>query len=168
VSPWKQIHFPKRCVFYLPPPDSAHITICWPLWSNIKYIRMPRIWSIWLCVFQSGDLHVYLWMLRCGNIVFLTLRILDVETFTNLTSLSLLILCKRLFPIVDLNMSFQPNVALKSGLDVGWISLVQDRDLWRSLVNSVLNLRVPWNAGKLSSVLTTGDLSSSVQLHRVS
>jgi hypothetical protein len=36
------------------------------------------------------------------------------------------------------------------------------------LVNSVLNLQVPYNAGKLSSSLTTGDLSSSAQLHKVS
>jgi hypothetical protein len=35
-------------------------------------------------------------------------------------------------------------------------------------VNSVLNLRVPKNAGKLSSDLTTVGLSSSAQLHRVS
>jgi hypothetical protein len=35
-------------------------------------------------------------------------------------------------------------------------------------VNLVLNLRVPSNAGKLSSGLTTRDLSSSAQLHRVS
>jgi hypothetical protein len=27
--------------------------------------------------------------------------------------------------------------------DVNWIGLVQDRDRWRVLVNSVLNLRVP-------------------------
>jgi hypothetical protein len=27
--------------------------------------------------------------------------------------------------------------------DVDWIGLAQDRDRWRSLVNSVLNLQVP-------------------------
>jgi hypothetical protein len=34
-------------------------------------------------------------------------------------------------------------------------------------VNSVLNLRVQSNAGKLSSVLTTRDLSSSAQLSSI-
>jgi hypothetical protein len=29
------------------------------------------------------------------------------------------------------------------GGDVDWIGLAQDRDRWRALVNSVLNLRVP-------------------------
>jgi hypothetical protein len=37
----------------------------------------------------------------------------------------------------------------------------------RALVNSVLNLRVSWNAGKLSSGLATGGLWSSAQLHRI-
>jgi hypothetical protein len=52
--------------------------------------------------------------------------------------------------------------------DVDWIDLARDRNRWRALVNSVLNLRVPCNAGKLSSGLTSSGLSSIAQLHRVS
>jgi hypothetical protein len=52
--------------------------------------------------------------------------------------------------------------------DVDWIGLAQDRNRWRAVVNSLLNLRVPRNAGKLSSGLTSSGLSSSVQLHIVS
>jgi hypothetical protein len=49
-----------------------------------------------------------------------------------------------------------------------WIGLAKDRNWWRAVVNSVLNLRVPWNAGKLSSGLTSSGLSVSAQLHIVS
>jgi hypothetical protein len=52
--------------------------------------------------------------------------------------------------------------------DVDWIGLAKDRNRWRALVNSVLNLRVQLNAEKLSSGLTSSGLSSSVQLHIVS
>jgi hypothetical protein len=43
------------------------------------------------CVFPSGDVQENLWMLRCRNIVLLTIRFLDVAKFTTLTPLSLLI-----------------------------------------------------------------------------
>jgi hypothetical protein len=52
--------------------------------------------------------------------------------------------------------------------DVGWIGLAQDWNRWRALVNSVLNLRVPWNAWELLDGLTSSGLPSSAQLHRVS
>jgi hypothetical protein len=51
---------------------------------------------------------------------------------------------------------------------VDWIVPAQDRDKCRAPVSAVINLRAPQNAGKLSSVQTTRDLSSSAQLHGVS
>jgi hypothetical protein len=41
---------------------------------------------------------------------------------------------------------------------VDWIGLAKDRNRWWALVNSVLNLRVPQNAGKLLSGLTSSGL----------
>jgi hypothetical protein len=49
---------------------------------------------------------------------------------------------------------------------VDWIGLAQNRDKCRALVNEVMNLQVPQDAGKLLSGYTTGGLLSSAQLHR--
>jgi hypothetical protein len=45
-----------------------------------------------------------------------------------------------------------------------WIDLAQDRNQWRPLGNTAMNLRVPKNVGKLSNC-TTGGFSRSAQLH---
>jgi hypothetical protein len=53
-----------------------------------------------------------------------------------------------------------------SGTD--WIDLVQDGNQWRALVNTVMDLRLPQNAGKFLNNCTTGSFSRRPQLHEVS
>jgi hypothetical protein len=54
------------------------------------------------------------------------------------------------------------------GWDVmDWIDLAQDRGQWMVLVNTVMNLRVPYNAGKFLSSCTIGGFSRRAQLHEV-
>jgi hypothetical protein len=50
--------------------------------------------------------------------------------------------------------------------DVDWIDLTQDMDQRRrALVNAVMNLRIPLNAGKFLSGCTVGGFSRRAQLH---
>jgi hypothetical protein len=52
------------------------------------------------------------------------------------------------------------------GMD--WINLAKNRDQWRALVNTVMNLWVPQNAGKFLRSCIVGGLSRRAQLHEVS
>jgi hypothetical protein len=49
------------------------------------------------------------------------------------------------------------------GMDL--IDLAQVRGQWKALVNTVMNLRVPYNAGKFLSSCTSGSFSRRAQLH---
>jgi hypothetical protein len=48
--------------------------------------------------------------------------------------------------------------------DVDWIDMAQDRDQWRAFVSTILNLRVPWNAGKFLSDCPINGSSRRAQL----
>jgi hypothetical protein len=50
------------------------------------------------------------------------------------------------------------------GMD--WIDLAQDRDQWRALVNTAMNLQVSQNAGKFLSGWTIGSFSGKAQLRK--
>jgi hypothetical protein len=57
--------------------------------------------------------------------------------------------------------------------EIGWggmdlIDMAQNRDQWRALVNTIMNLRVSQNAGNFLSGCTTGGFSRRAQLHEVS
>jgi hypothetical protein len=50
------------------------------------------------------------------------------------------------------------------GMD--WIVLAQDREQWRALVNTVMNIRVLYNVGNFLSSCTIGGFSRRTQLHK--
>jgi hypothetical protein len=49
--------------------------------------------------------------------------------------------------------------------DIDWIDLAQYRDNWRNLVNTIMNLRVPYNPGKFLSSCRIGGSSRRAELH---
>ena len=49
-----------------------------------------------------------------------------------------------------------------------WIDLAQNRKRWRALMNAVMNLRVPQNAGNFLTSLEPGSFSRRTLLHGVS
>jgi hypothetical protein len=46
-----------------------------------------------------------------------------------------------------------------------WIDVAEDRDQWRALVNTVMNLRVPLRAGNSLSSYTIDSFSKRTQIH---
>jgi hypothetical protein len=66
-----------------------------------------------------------------------------------------IIILKRIFERLD-------------GCGLNWIGLAQDRERWRALVNTVMNLRFPYNAGNFLSSLGRFSFSGKALLHGVS
>jgi hypothetical protein len=61
------------------------------------------------------------------------------------------------------------NIKMDLRLDVVWTgSMSQDKDQWRAVMNTAMNLRVPYNVGKLFNSCTIGSFSRKAQLHEVS
>ena len=56
----------------------------------------------------------------------------------------------------------------KIGWGMHWIDLAQDRDSWRALVNTVLNLWAPYNAGNFLTSCEPVSFSRKIVLRGVS
>jgi hypothetical protein len=63
--------------------------------------------------------------------------------------------------------NIEMNLTEVEGGGVNCIDLAQDRVQWRALVNTVMNLRVPYNVEKFLSTFTTSGFSRRTELHGV-
>jgi hypothetical protein len=60
------------------------------------------------------------------------------------------------------NIKINLRELVRDGMD--WIDLAQDRDEWKALMNTVMNLRVPRNAEKFLSSCTISGFTRRAQL----
>jgi hypothetical protein len=54
----------------------------------------------------------------------------------------------------DKDVDWKDNIKMDLTEIVDWMHLTQDRDQWRAVVNTVMNLRVPQKVGNLTSWAT--------------
>ena len=127
--------FPKFCNHEI----VIGITVSWLSMLECPLLSIT-MWSIWLWVFPSGEVQLYLWMFWCGNIVLFTTRCSALANFNILTPLSLLSWCRFSFQIVGLKIFSLPTITVKSpNTRIGtlivatiYLRLIQNRYMFRS------------------------------------
>jgi hypothetical protein len=62
---------------------------------------------------------------------------------------------------LDQRIILRWNLERWDGGGMDWIDLAQDKDQWRTLLNTILNLLIPWNIGKFLNSCATGGFSRS-------